>query len=443
VSPTPIGLGYAPRLNVRFPIFIKVRGVNLSGTSIRLPIGYFTLGPNFCVNTPFAPYSQVYVNAWATIKAFVARARSCGIGVLIDFHALPGGANTGEHSGTNSGKADLWGNRANLDLSEQCIEFMAKEIGTMDGVIGLQIVNEAPWDPPGLFQFYDRAIAGIANIDTTIPIYVSDGWNATQCIDYIKSKNSVTLGSTSLSNPVIIDNHVYYCFSDTDQANSPQQIIDRVPTIMKELDGKDGSVINSGAAQVVIGEWSCVLSDKTWAKLGTEDRNQMTQKFGQAQCARFNQRTAGNYFWTFKMDWMDGGDWGFVQQTNTGSVCPPSNLTLSSAAVSAAIAKASSQQQGQQQASYDGHVNYWARRGSGYEHWRYSNGWTVGWNDALAFFGMRLNGFLPGTGGDKIGCVEIWARKRISESSMVGNFVWEFETGLRQGIADFYSCAGI
>jgi hypothetical protein len=314
----------------------------------------------------------------------------------------------------------------------------------MDGVIGLQIVNEAVWGSPGVFDYYNRAIAGIGKIDPTIPIYISDGWNPAQCIEYVKKKNEFTLGSNTLSNPVFIDNHVYFCFSDADKACSPQQILDRVPGLMNELNGKDGNVINGGAAQVIIGEWSCVLSEETWAKLGNGNvREQMIQKFGLAQCARFNQRTAGAFFWTLKMDWMDGGEWGFVQQTNTGAVCPPQNLTLSQANVKVAIANALSQQASRQQASYDGHVNYWNRRGSGFEHWRYSNGWIVGWNDALAFFGMRANGGLPGNGGDKIGSLDIWVRKRISDSSTVGNYAWEFETGMRQGIADFYNCAGV
>jgi aryl-phospho-beta-D-glucosidase BglC (GH1 family) len=378
------------------------------------------------------------------VKAFIARARSYGIGILIDLHALPGGANTAEHSGTNSGIAELWNSQANLNLAEQCLEFIAKEVSSVDGVIGIQILNEALWDSPGIFNFYDRAIARIGGIDSTIPIYVSDGWNSAQCIDYIKKKNTVTLGSNILSNPVIVDNHVYYCFAAADKACSPQKIIDRVSSVLNELNGKDGNVINSGAAQVIIGEWSCVLSDDTWAKLGSGNtREQMTQKFGLAQCARFNQRTAGAFFWTLKMDWMDGGDWGFVQQTNTGATSPPQNLTLSQAEVKAAISKALAQQASRQQASYDGHVNYWNRRGSGYEHWRYANGWIVGWNDALAFFGMRVNGGLPGIGGDKIGSLDIWVRKRISDSSSVGNYAWEFETGIRQGIADFYTCAGV
>jgi len=54
-------------------------------TSIRLPIGYFTLGQEWCRDTPFEKVAGVYVNAWAAVKEFTRRARGWGIGTLIDF----------------------------------------------------------------------------------------------------------------------------------------------------------------------------------------------------------------------------------------------------------------------------------------------------------------------------------------------------------------------
>ena len=39
--------------------------------------------------------------------------------------------------------------------------------------------------------------------------------------------------------------------------------------------------------------------------------------------------------------------------------------------------------------------------------------------------------------------LDLWMRKRIGESGMVGSFVWEYEAGLRKGISDFYICAGV
>lgn len=130
------------------------------GNSIRLPIGYFTLGPAYCANTPFESVSAVYENAWSAVRNIVARCASRGIGVLLDLHALPGGANNGEHSGTNSGKAELWGNRKNLDLATRCLLFIAKEAKNMEGAIGIQVVNEAEWDAKGMSD--PRAVSALS-----------------------------------------------------------------------------------------------------------------------------------------------------------------------------------------------------------------------------------------------------------------------------------------
>lgn len=54
-------------------------------TSIRLPIGYFTLGEEWCVGTPFEEVKGVYVNAWQKVKEFTVAATRWGIGTLIDF----------------------------------------------------------------------------------------------------------------------------------------------------------------------------------------------------------------------------------------------------------------------------------------------------------------------------------------------------------------------
>lgn len=85
---------------------------------------------------------------------------------------------------------------------------------------------------------------------------------------------------------------------------------------------------------------------------------------------------------------------------------------------------------------------YWDRSFPGqYEHWRFELGFSVGFSDAMSFFSMRSRSHLQGA--DKIGMLELWVLKRIRESGQVGASVWEFETGLRQGIRGFYESVGL
>lgn len=142
---------------------------------------------------------------------------------------------------------------------------------------------------------------------------------------------------------------------------------------------------------------------------------------------------------------MDGGDWGFVAQVNSGAILVPKALILSKAEVQSRISKAAAGKDQQKQASYNGHVTYWSRRGSGYEHEKFALGWQQGWTDALVFFHFLawVQETNDGFGADTIGCLDLWVRKRLGECGMTGHFVWEYETGLRRGVADFYECAGL
>ena len=145
------------------------------------------------------------------------------------------------------------------------------------------------------------------------------------------------------------------------------------------------------------------------------------------------------------MDWMPGGEWGFRAQTENRAILPPSNLTLSADDVRSRLTNALARRDAKMKEVVDKHCNYWSFTAPGYyEHWRFEHGWKTGWADAAAFFWARASGRLPGgAGADRIGCLEVWIRKRIVESGMQGNFLWEWEQGFRQGVGNFYECVGL
>lgn len=413
-------------------------------TSIRLPIGYFTLGARFCEGTPFESVARVYEGAWAEVKEFVKRARGVGIGVLLDLHALPGGANGDEHSGCGTGKAELWGKKKNLARATEACVFVAGEARGMDGVVGIQVVNEACWGAKGMYDWYEDVIERIGEVDPTVPVYISDAWDLEHCLKWANGRKIFGKGP---SNPVVVDTHRYFTFSEKDRNQSPQEIIARIPGELGELNGKEGSLTNHGEAQVIIGEWSCVLDGRTWDRVRAEERGELEKQFGQSQCRRWQEKAGGSYFWTMKMDWMDGGGWGFVEQTKKGNISPPPWLTLPVDEVKRRAQDAQSRRAGMAEAARRSHEEYWTRTtpGKNFEHHLYSEGWDVGFSDAQAFFTMRAGGALgqAGEGGDKIGCLEIWVKKRLLESGQRGAFVWEWEQGMRAGVDAFCQAVGI
>lgn len=234
----------------------------------------------------------------------------------------------------------------------------------------------------------------------------------------------------------------FRCFTDEDSRKSPQQITTEVRSKLSELDGKEEKVFNQGAVQTIVGEYSCVLEDSSWQLGGSTEKATLIQQFGNAQSQRYQQCAGGSYMWTYRMDWMPGGEWGFKQMTEQLAIIPPPAMTLSIEEVQAIITTAQAQMDGKRGNAFVQHCQYWDSQFPGhYEHWRFEMGYGVGFSDAMSFFGMRSRCHLQGA--DKIGMVELWVLKRIRESGQGGAWVWEYEEGLRQGMRGFYECVGV
>jgi aryl-phospho-beta-D-glucosidase BglC (GH1 family) len=406
-------------------------------TTVRLPIGYYDLpGAVFTQGTPFEPYAEIYTGAWDSIRTLIRRLRARSIGVLIDLHALPGGGNAQEHSGTNSGRAELWTNPSNRALGVRCCQFIAEDTKAGAEIAGLQLVNEAEWESERMYEWYDECIAAVSAIDPGIPIIISDGWNLGKAVDWSLQKNSIYSHPQC---PVVVDTHYYWAFTDQDKAKTPQQIIGEAGTKLEQLDGKEGSVHDRGAVQVIVGEYSCVMTEDSWAKGGGVPKEELVRQFGQAQSRRYQEKAGGSFFWTWKMDWMPGGEWGFKAKTEDGIIVPPQYTKTTADDRLRMTEKARHEKDGRMHEAIQQHVSYW--RGvdpnGHYEHEKYEYGWQVGYQDAFGFFEGR------GTQGDKIGMFEIWILKRIRESGYRGGFTWLFEQGLRKGAQDCYSAVGV
>ncbi|KAF2712920.1 glycoside hydrolase family 5 protein [Pleomassaria siparia CBS 279.74] len=388
-------------------------------TAIRLPIGYFSLSlPDLLVDTPFALYHQVYAACWSSIRTLVSRLRAHSMGTIIDLHALPGDANIGV----------------------RCCEYIAQQIQDgLEGVIGIQVVDEADWESDLLYEYYDDCISTVSAIDSSIPVIISDGRDFQRAVEYSLKKN-VAYPSQPTA-PVIIDTHYYWAFTDADKAKSPQQIIAEVSNTLSELNGREGSVMDRGAVTAIIGEYSCALSEDSWAKAGDTTREELVKQFGQAQSQQWQQRAGGAYFWTYKTDGLSGGEWDFVAQTKNKAITTHPTYNISS--IGALLDKANHRKDARMYYAVNQHVMYWEHLSPDKpgEYWRFENGWKVGYQDAFIFFEGR--GMQAVQQGNKIGNLEVWLLKRIRESGFYGPYVWEFEQGMRRGIKDFESVVGI
>ncbi|CAD6443266.1 74db0f9f-350d-4287-80db-8762bcf8097b [Sclerotinia trifoliorum] len=322
-------------------------------TSIRLPIGYFTLGPEFCIGTPFENTKDVYQNSWTIVKEFITRARAFGVGVLIDLHALPGEPRS----------------------REKALLFIAKECKDLDGVIGIQLCNEACWDAGkrGMYIFYDSIIRSISEIDPDMPIYISDAWDLSLALKWVKERH--WRSGKIPANPVVIDTHKYYTFADKHRSQAAHDLIRQIPNEMGELPNCSPSathISSGGETQVIIG---------------------LVRQFGQLQCKKWSDGcSAGSYFWTWKMEWMDGGEWGFVEQVKKGNVVAPVYMSWLVEEVKEKLRKADEQKVGLMEKMVKEHADYWNHTNPGkqFQHDLYQKGGKPGGRMPRHFWGRGV-----------------------------------------------------
>lgn len=392
-------------------------------TGIRVPLGYWNIdGGKYTKGTKFEKYADIYGRSWLVFKKhFVEPALSRNIGVLVDIHGLPGGANGNDHSGEKTGgSADFWGNSQGQKLMEDALAFVARDLSSYDNILGIQIVNESEFSDNPLKQrsYYSAAIKLIRHHDKTVPIIISDGWWPDQWAKWAQEHQD-----KGQSLGVVIDHHCYRCFDDKDKNKPADKVI-------KDLEGDLLTNINDNGNGVdfMVGEWSCVLDGKTWANTGLDPndygngkRAEIVAQYGQQQLDLMKQRAGfGSFFWTYKFESGNGGEWDFRQMLgklfNAPQVRVPDENKLNESL----------------DGNFSAHKDYWNGQNpkEKYEHDRYKEGYTTAWNDGVAFAQM----------GSLIGRRQAVKAARLHEHiKNRGNsgFVWEWEQGYDKGTEEF------
>jgi aryl-phospho-beta-D-glucosidase BglC (GH1 family) len=128
--------------------YLSSIGIN----TVRIPIGYWSLGPEFCQGTPFDPVADVYSNAWSFVVRGINMAGQAGIGVLVDLHGAVGSQNGQPHSGISDGKVCLFNTPANVEKTLAVLAFLTQQLCNVTNVVGIQLLNE-PKDCPELVGF--------------------------------------------------------------------------------------------------------------------------------------------------------------------------------------------------------------------------------------------------------------------------------------------------
>jgi glucan 1,3-beta-glucosidase len=132
--------------------YLAAIGIN----TVRLPIGYWTLGPTFVTGTPFEPYASVYTNSWPRFVRAINMAAQSGIGVLVDVHGAVGSQNGQPHSGISDGQTRLFNSSTYMDKTMEFLMFLTAQLQNVTNIVGIEILNE-PNDTPELLDFCKHA----------------------------------------------------------------------------------------------------------------------------------------------------------------------------------------------------------------------------------------------------------------------------------------------
>ncbi|EDO17591.1 hypothetical protein Kpol_1061p14 [Vanderwaltozyma polyspora DSM 70294] len=382
---------------------------NANITALRVPIGYWHVNNGqFVDGTPFAPLKSVYQKAapWDKLKNLIYVAKQYGIGILVDVHGLPGGANSSDASGSINNPPTFFKNPTYISkMVNQILPFIARDVCINNiNVIGLQIVNEADTNntPVNEHNYYLRSAKAIGAIDPQLPVVISDGWWPEQQGTWVQQNNLVST--------VVVDAHIYRCFSSSDKSKTAQQIISSL-----------NSTVNypSKSADFLTGEFSCVLDEQTWNRT-SGNRADLIKQFGQTQVAIFSQVSSwGWFFWTLKFQIGNGGEWGFVPQVSKNNIPrrpQGSGITID---------------WGKVQRIYQDHINYWKGKGSYFEHWRFADAIYKAASDVQTFSQY---------GNSRIGRTLSWTKLRRGQYIALkgdSSYMWEWDQGYQKGLDEF------
>jgi glucan 1,3-beta-glucosidase len=280
--------------------------------TVRLPIGYWSLGPDFCQGTDFEPVADVYQNSWPRVIRAISWAAEYGIGVLVDLHGAPGSQNGQSHSGISDGRANLFKDPYNIGKTMKILVHLAGQLSGVTNVVGIQLLNE-PVNDPDLASFCmlfcscslchskvisdDQAISAIRGISpqaAALPIYIHDGFDLKRFSDYVSARTDF----------VVQDHHSYFVFTPQDSAKpAKQHAIDIKTGTNKAL----GEAATRQHRNLMVGEWSCALTEQSLAN--EDDRDESRRRFCSGQMEVYTNTTAG---WAFWCELQIQSIWGFI-----------------------------------------------------------------------------------------------------------------------------------
>jgi glucan 1,3-beta-glucosidase len=261
--------------------WIKNCGLN----AVRLPVGYWALE---------AP--KPFVESSSFIDFALEQCRQNGLKLLLDLHGAPGSQNGWDHSG-RSGAINWPKDPKNIQETLRVLESFAQKYGKHPALFGIELLNE-PRDVVPLEilqQFYQDAYARLRkHLDPQAAIVFHDSFRAMAWKNFMQEP--------AFSN-VILDTHLYQCFSDADKKRSAVEqlafALNR-QTVLEEMQ-REG-------LPTIVGEWSLGLPGQAMHGLSAFQAASVKRAYADTQLLNY-ENTRGWFFWSYKLQ--RASEWNF------------------------------------------------------------------------------------------------------------------------------------
>lgn len=229
---------------------------------------------------------EPYVACIDQVKWVMDAAHAAGLGVLLDLHTAPGSQNGQDHSG-RIGPVQ-WNTLSNRKQTVSLLERLVVDFGNHPALIGIELLNEPGQKLPlrSLQRFYEQAYGRLDWHRQS-----ADMWGIVAHDSFRPSR--LRLGRLQ---DMVVDMHLYQAFGAADTALDLDGHIAKAAYVWPELIQHLDKYV-----QVIVGEWSLGLDERTFNGMTEAQRTDGLQRFAQAQLQGF-AAADGWFFWSYKTE---------------------------------------------------------------------------------------------------------------------------------------------
>lgn len=315
--------------------------------------------------------------------------------------------------------------------------FARSQSPPLNNLVGIELLNEPQPQSHNqtLEKWYLEAFRALRAIDPDVPLYIGDVWMTDQYADFL-SGSGVQFA--------VLDHHLYRCFTPQDTSTIVGQhtwSISDPNQWAPQMFARVSQKLEAAGCGLIVGEWSGGLNPGSLQ--GVDNEDQARREYLEAQMQLYDRYCAGWFFWTYKKQY--GGDKGWSLRDAVEAGVFPAWVGLKKegpivqdasgeARRDAARDKAFSKHLGPSHMitaililqPSDEHSSYWDQYPGHYEHWRFSEGFLKGWDDAWLFYSEASHARSASV--PELGYKGPWSKRRAQEHARnrgSGN-MWEF-----------------